>query len=290
MEKNPFSLYDFLGYLVPGAIAVFGAYFLLNLCPFNLCDGVMLNPLDIKNVIKKIPSLAALEFSWVMWLVFILFSYLIGHFIAYISSLTVEKFSNWVYGYPSDFLLNELDPFYFWKPNGVFIKSNALIWRLLISFFLLPIVAFNLVFAKLMNAKSFFVKTLDPFLIKAIQKKLGLLFFELDIDDVYDEEESDLHRIVDHYVYEKQIGHRSKLDNYVALYGFLRSITLIFNVFFWYVLYYTLFISLGELTILDAVISLFFLGGFIFIFFMAFMKFYRRYTLEGFMCLITDRA
>ena len=44
----------------------------------------------------------------------------------------------------------------------------------------------------------------------------------------------DIHRIVMHFVYEHCQQHIAKYDNYVALYGFLRSITLIFNLSFLY--------------------------------------------------------
>jgi hypothetical protein len=51
-------------------------------------------------------------------------SYVVGHFVAYLSSITVEKLAIWSYGYPSYFLLYEDCPGFYHKvtstKNGVF--------------------------------------------------------------------------------------------------------------------------------------------------------------------------
>lgn len=83
-----------------------------------------------------------------------------------------------------------------------------------------------------------------------------------------------------------------KLDNYVALYGFLRAITLIANCFtLWLCLKYILpTLKIGAEVDWHLVFLLVLCVGVTYIFFMSFMKFYRRFTLESFMCLVIDSS
>ena len=84
MKKNPFSLFDFLGYVFPGAFALLIVYLISE------CQGVS----SFWKEIQDIP------FKWEDTILLTLLSYILGHFLAYVSSLTVEKFSIWLYGYP----------------------------------------------------------------------------------------------------------------------------------------------------------------------------------------------
>lgn len=103
--------------------------------------------------------------------------------------------------------------------------------------------------------------------------------------------DSDTHRVIYHYMYENFPGHRAKMDNYVALYGVLRALTLIANLFILYIWKCQVCYLCHHLTwsmICDyPYMKVAFMVFIQFLFFMAFMKFYRRFTLESFMCMLS---
>ena len=92
-EKNPFSIFDFLGYVFPGLVAM---YFSLLFYNYDFSKSLFINSIQLYQN-YNITTLGFLIIS----------SYVIGHIIAYLSSITVEKFSVWCYGYPSDFLITD---------------------------------------------------------------------------------------------------------------------------------------------------------------------------------------
>lgn len=77
--------------------------------------------------------------------------------------------------------------------------------------------------------------------------------------------------------------------NYVALYGFLRNISLTSIILFW-VYTYTGLKNFGFNNPIDikilTIVSV--LGVISFVFFVAFVKFHRRYTLEGLMLTLIN--
>ena len=295
MKQNPFSLYDFLGYVIPGALTLMIIGFFNNIESLSSisqgyqCALSFLGKTNIKG------SLSLLEET----VIFIILAYIVGHIVAYVSSLTIEKFSNWVYGYPSSFLLEAVPAGHYWRVGQCttgdcgFIWPDTkeqwldLIWRLVIGIFLWPLSLCTILISKKLNVKAFFVKPLDSNLITAITSKKKSLGNKLGISDM---ESGDYHRVIYHYEYELQEKHHIKMDNYVALYGFLRAMCLIANCVTLWVTYKFIFptfkicapIDGGLLKVWIACILLTYL------FFMAFMKFYRRFTLECFMCLIVD--
>jgi p-aminobenzoyl-glutamate transporter AbgT len=80
-----------------------------------------------------------------------------------------------------------------------------------------------------------------------------------------------------------------KFNNYVALYGFTRAISFVFCAFGWILLIKIIADRIkpneSENWHIYAFIASSLLSYF---FYLAFVKFYRRYTLEGFMCLTID--
>lgn len=283
MEKNPFSLYDFMGYFFPGAFALILIYFFIE------------HKIEIQNVGSLYADVADMfkfrnsednkNFTIEICFVFIVVSYIIGHFVAYLSSLTVEHFSKWLYGYPSTFLLFSVAPNHYWnidKDQDISIIVKKYNWRIIIAIFLLPLSLGSIFLAKGLGLKHFFVKKLDSYLIENIKNTYKLLIRIKGLEGEITEE-ADYHRVIYHYVYEYQKQHTVKLDNYVALYGFLRSITFIFNcvsLYFTYLWYDKPSKDLFFLCLISYLVT--------YIFFMSFIKFYRRFTLESFMCLITD--
>lgn len=273
--KNPFSLRDFLGYVFPGAFAMLIVFI------FSQCEG------NIFDILKEYPEKT---FGLMDTLLLLLLSYIVGHLVAYLSFLTIEKFSVWVYGYPSEYLLMDLDKGHYFNvksPNC----SIKLFWRIFIALTLLPISIGTILVSKLFGVKEFFVRKLDVGLINTINRCCIQLakYIEYDLGDG---EDIDYLRVINHYEYERQSNHVSKIDNYVALYGFLRAIAFILNYSF---IYMTIFMVIPGLLIkgcvcCDVLIPYCLVGIGSYLFFIGFMKFYRRYALENFMCLIIDKS
>ncbi len=299
MRQNPFSIFDFLGYVFPGALALVIIAFFEQLPQLTSLSKVFEDAIVFIKGQNSSGTLGVLEETVIMTII----SYVIGHIVAYLSSITVEKYSNWLFGYPSQFLLKELPKWYYWRINKEsrtqdsplktpvgFAEWTGLIWRIFIGLFLLPVSICSLILGKFLNAKSFFVKPLDKTLkdainnnVEKLKRALGLTYSEGD----------DIHRIIYHYEYEHQPAHTSKMDNYVALYGFLRSMTFISNcVSLWILIKYLLPSFKYFRNGIDWHYVLIFIisFGLTYIFFMAFMKFYRRFTLESLMCLVIDNS
>jgi hypothetical protein len=276
MKQNPFSLYDFMGYFIPGALTTY--IFIFSSKSGNIEDVANLNNLSV-------------EFQFDTLLFFTIISYSLGHLINFLSSITIERYANWKYNYPSKYLLNFNENHKFWKGDKI-IK----LWKFTLSIFLLPIVIFDFILGKLLNFKAFYTKKLDNFLIDIITKK-GIILFDKLVHGDYDNIRNyDFNRIFAHYTYENSKNHQSKLTNYVVLYGFLRSLTFIVTLLFWYFIIlifnsydsvHSLYCNIIKNTNLIVITTL--LSLVTYIYFMAFMKFYRRYTLECLMLIAIDK-
>lgn len=303
--KNPFSLYDFLGYFVPGALCLYILLFL-----FDMSD------------VKSFDEIANFHFGRVdLSIAFIIFAYITGHAINYISSITIEKYSNWMFGYPSAFLLkNERKGYYKkakkeeleeWLKGNIkhcklhlYIKNKmhrsawkwvqklslfrlrSSFWRFILLFFIFPVSSIDWAVGKKLGLRGYYTNPLDNVLILSVQKNLKSLLNKLTIQG---DDKFDFNRILNHYYYEKFDKHILKFDNYVALYGFCRCLSLIFCLTTSSL--FLLFCFSNAARFSSQLVILFCLSGFLsFVFFMAFMKFYRRYTLECFMCLVIDKT
>ena len=92
-----------------------------------------------------------------------------------------------------------------------------------------------------------------------------------------------------HYNYEHYAKHVRKYDNYIALYGFLRSLSLLCSSIF-------IFLFIAELKTIDsndtidwkAIFVLSALFCVTYLYYLGFIKFYRRYTLENLMSILVD--
>lgn len=231
------------------------------------------------------------EFKLGKLLIFIIISYTIGHLLNFISSITIEKYALWTYGYPSKYLLGFSSPKY--HENFSFSKFFLLI-------IILPVSISDLIIGELFKFKKFYTKKLDELLIQIIKNKSLVLIDKLHKKQLIDKDgnvmklrDYDFFRIYAHYTYENSKNHQFKMTNYVVLYGFLRTISFIFVLLFWYILTKVIIIKYStETDNIDYSNYHFFLILSIFvsyISFMAFMKFYRRYTLEGLMLVAIDR-
>ena len=92
-----------------------------------------------------------------------------------------------------------------------------------------------------------------------------------------------------HYNYEHYANHVRKYDNYIALYGFLRSLSLLCSSIFIFLFAIEVkTINPGASIDWNAVIILAALFCVTYLYYLGFIKFYRRYTLENLMSILVD--
>lgn len=92
---------------------------------------------------------------------------------------------------------------------------------------------------------------------------------------------TDFFRFIYHYTVENAPNHFPKMQNYVAIYGFLRTITFILVLFFLALVIHVGYFPLSVKTL----VWLAFTVAITFSFYLAFVKFYRRFSLEVLMAL-----
>lgn len=289
IKQNPFSLYDFLGYFIPGALFFYIILILLKGDNINSLNDIIIVVSENK------------EFQFDKVLFFIIISYCLGHLISYLSSITIENFSNWKYDYPSKYLLG-LNKEQKYIPKKV--RWQVKMFRGLLAIVIFPISFLDYILGEWFLFKSFYTKKLDDFLIEVIKEKNLELLDQLYPPDFRQIKEYDFHRIISHYVYENSKNHQFKMSNYVALYGFLRALSLICCFLFWLFAYKAtseiyeyiknvINIDSFKFSTNDFNTGLFSILIFSllasYIYFMGFMKFYRRYTLEAYMLVAIDR-
>lgn len=299
-ETTRFSFFDFLGYILPGALCLLLLDWIKVL--WNVRFWGLWDWLDLL-AINPPPSE-----SWLMtslWLVVL--SYLVGHIISFMASMTVEVFSHKMYKYPSDFLLmrlqnqNKKEKHNEGKHRVISApKCINSILIVLIGFVILPISVLSIVVGRWFKFEYYYLKPLDDTFVwtindrfKALKRKLRLKTGpgeRYEVDEFGDKRvrtvhNTDFHRIAYNYEYEVTKQHQRKLDSYIALYGFMRAVCFLSVVLFWFFI-----IILTKQALWCAGARYFMLVYFFvpYMLFMAFMKFYRRHTLETFMCLMVD--
>ncbi len=280
MDKNPFSLYDFLGYFIPGSFALYLIILAQN-------PNGFVSYFDL-NCIQYLTN----DISFIYIIFFIIVAYILGHTLSFISTLTVENFTIWLLGYPSKNLLGVKRGKYFSKKienNRTLILQTILsyLFRSILLIILLPIsiFVFSVGYFLGINYTAFSKDIKEPY-IDMIKCKISVLFSNH--NKVIDIHKDDFHKYLIHYCYDKCPSHQSKLMNYVALYGFLRVITLILNFFSVFqlcnlLMNYKLNINEGSIIPLLIFISTSFIT---YISYLSYLKFYRRYSQENLMILL----
>lgn len=263
-KQNPFSLYDFLGYFTPGAILLYSSLFLAKaIWP------------DTPTFHEAAAHIGLDEAE--AYLPFVLIAYTVGHLLSFVSSISIERYSLWAMGYPSKYLLGVKNKGYFHSEKSFVLR---IIVRAVVFLLILPISALDLLLGKILGMRDLYAKPLDQLLITVIRKKVDdLLMTEGGIADLtaYGKAgDLDFFRFAYHYSVENAQHHLPKMQNYVALFGFLRNISLISVLAFWLALYGVSkgFVPWQVLPPL-AIAS--------YLYFMAFVKFYRRFCLEALM-------
>lgn len=293
-QKNPFSIYDFFGYLFPGLFVV------LMILVFYSADKITFD--SVMRVFTEnkdwFSSVSVLKMTSL-----IVISYIVGHVLAYVSSITIERFSLWLWGYPSEFLMNQRSDTSYWESNvspcgtnkvslnvedgkigkTIYFYLLKLIIRFCMGLFLLPISLIYLM-SKSINLDGFITRSLDPIMINWVNDKVIALTKIMSIE-IPDKHDLDYSRIIYHYyLHQRNATFMQKTDNFVALYGFLRSVTLAFNL----ITLYIVTDSIIHENLLNNIVLIIGFAISTFVLFLAFMKFYRRYSLEIFMFVVSD--
>lgn len=270
IKQNPFSLYDFLGYIIPGSVFLIIA---IALFFHSNEDSGLIQLLTMNLSLDKTEA----------YIFFIISSYIVGHFLSFLSSLFIEKYSIWAHDYPSKFLLGYSHKGYF---NGTEKLSLRIITRVILAIIVAPISILDFTFGRLLGMYDLYRRPLDPLLRKLIRAKITHLIkhhanldgkpFEVKAKDV------DFFRYVYHFAVENAPNHLYKMQNYVALYGFLRTLTFISLTAFWSTTFH-IFYNPVDIAMLYGLLLL--SGITTYIFFMAYIKFFRRFSLEAFMAM-----
>lgn len=294
MNKNPFSIYDFLGYLFPGFVAITLVIYIILINDNDSIESFF----SIKNFVKLYGNTFK-DYKWESAAIVLILSYIAGHIISYLSSTIVEYLMNKTFGYPSWYLLNKQKYTLSLLWNSYYTKDTNCgkkIWRSIVILIMIPVSFVIFVFSVKSSLIKFIVRPLDEYTTKNITAKLKNLFEKLGLTHHDIEAKDDYHRIVMHYVYINIPNSQRKLDNYVAMYGFLRALTLISCLLFDYLIYKQFCTISNYLTNgfegsinSFAITILFILFIICNVLFMAFVKFYRRFTLENYMALLTEK-
>lgn len=265
MKQNPFSFYDFLGYLIPGAVLLYVATFIFKIDvlveTFKLNEN---NGSTANNIMSFIPA--------------VICCYLLGHILAIGSSAIIESYSKYSNGYPSFFLFNQKTTGYFDSETPVGNYGRLLLWVII-----LPISLLKLIMKDIFNIKMFNqAKPLPEPLKEAVFNKCKIILnekIEVDVTKLNISEgiDGDYLRLLYHFVFEHSERHSNKLQNYVALYGLTRNVAFVFMLSFWLAVYHWIAIDDIKFNVIVcfSVLS--------YIFYIGFLKFYRRFTLEAIM-------
>lgn len=287
VERLPFTVYDILGYFVPGSFMtwVFVSYIHPN-------DLVKLSDLINNDIIEN----SIINQSLSIFIFFVI-SFLVGHIIAFLSSITVEKLVICYFGYPSKTLLVDQ------KIKGPIkhrtairniidnIKNARVVIIHIFMFPLVPVVWFLI----LTGWHSIVIKTLPNSIAKMIQDKFEKVT-EYSIDPETSEKNWFIY--ICYYVINNNASASFRMYNYVTVYGFLRSFCFIFVVFsfisfknsfysLYHIYYYGIFIYNYDADYLKVFFIFMIISSMLFC---AFIKFYRRYSEEAMMAFITKSA
>ncbi|WP_319229856.1 hypothetical protein [Draconibacterium orientale] len=262
MNQNPFNLYDFLGYLIPGILFL------------NLFKLTGFYEVDLFNLLK------IGELDWVYYTTLIVIAYVSGHILAIISSRTIEDYHIWLNGYPSKNIFVENHD-----------KGKVRLYLGLVLILIFPIFIIDRVSRFMFNYSS---KTLDSSLNKIVLKKLVLFFKKIDKKASNEIRTSkylcnELFRYIYHYANENFKEHNSKFQNYVALYGFSRSMSFLFCLLVDLELIFVFYRIVKCEKIPSSNLALLFIsliGGYIF--YLSYAKFFRRFSQEVIMAFAAN--
>jgi hypothetical protein len=293
-NQGLFSFHDFLGYLFPGIFCALSIYFVF-FPPHSLND-------------QSFHFLASCQTS----IIAIILCYLLGHLLSFLSSITIEKYSIWTLGYPSNYLFDK-ERYGFWK--SVKIKRDIridaekennpdrhwhlaaraqwffrIIIKILVCFILLPIVLMDIITRKILCLDDQYARRFSKELREILEPRYVNFFvksYNINKNDVFilSENDKDYFRLASHAALKKSSeNHYNKINKYITLYLFIRTTTFVSVVTFW-----LLFGKLVGHVIMHKpvvfilsiwLVYLAFVFLLNFILYLAFNKFYRKYSIE----------
>lgn len=261
LKQSPFSLYDFVGYFIPGSVFIFVLEYEFSY-------------LGMDTGLKELTKLTGAS----QLLPFVLSAYVCGHLLSLASSFTVERLYIWVFDYPSKSLLRYEGRKCF---EASFSSRNVV--KMLNSVILAPVAITVFLLSVFTVGRPGMVHALDPLLSGIIRRRTALLMFErgqIGNPNFYEgPSKSDYFRMVYQYVIENSEVHARKMQNYVALFGFNRAMCFLFCLVFWIAVVSVPFSGVLAFRVVSFSLVLSVL------FFFGFVKFYRRFSLEGLMAL-----
>jgi len=170
LPQNPFSLYDFLGYLIPGIIFT-GSIIFIDLYVFDNFCGLNCLFDNLKEISKESSSITFSETTISIFYIIFFFTsmYLIGHIIGILSSTFIEKlYYVKKFGYPGNCIL----------PNKESEFNNE---SCVIKLFLTPVSIFYYFIIKLffVSIKKYFNDLFSETEKSLINKKLIKIMHDL---------------------------------------------------------------------------------------------------------------
>jgi hypothetical protein len=269
LSSNPFSLYDFLGYFLTGFLCLY-----LLKAGF---DNSIFDFFDLKRCFIIFHKSKPSEMDYIF---IIIVSYLTGHLISFLSSISVERYNIHLYGYPSKYLLDL-------KPSEPSLKnylSEVGTWRhgimrIVIFILLLPIISLDAITNRVFKLRTFFTRPYSKELISLITKKIEKIYNEVIFEKKdHDGEKYDLSEFfspIYHFIMQDSEKHYIRTQNFVALYGLMRNLTLLFVGISWLTIFSAIYN--WEYKHLPIAFSSIIVS---FVFFLAYLKFFRKFTEE----------
>ena len=262
--------YDFLGYIVPGLLFVW-------LIDMSIVSHYRENPITYDDIIARY-----FEMKLAGIIPLMLIAYIVGHIISFTSSVLIERHAVWLHGNPTNVLVNngEIKPYF---QTGGKSPIASLLFRVSTVIILLPISILDFMFGKVIPVSKNYFRPFDDLIKHAAALAIYKIMRQLKIKTQdADLEKADIHRLGLHYSLEAAPAHVSSLRNYVVLYGFLRSLTLIIVISSWVIIYHInghfVWWKVCLVSVFVCVLS--------FVTYAAYLKFWTRYHKEAIMALI----
>ena len=292
VERMPFTVYDIIGYLAPGLLTL---VFILALPPPLEAFSFLPSYTELRDGIGAYGATEKIIFAVIL----LIFSYLIGHLISFLSSITIERFLVIWEGYPSAWAFrNYLKANWFelaytsqkkiTEDSGQ-AENNSLLSSIreaqsftsftLLHVFLLPLTV-GFIASAVIGARRSVIKPLpDSIIIDALfhTDQIGAPIKSKTIGTA---NVGDWFKWANAYVINTNNIAFLRMYNYLTLYGFMRSTVFVFNLVSWNVIITHLNTTPSpEAVVQDGlVISCVAITT---ISFLSYIKFYRRYTEEA---------
>lgn len=267
MKQNPFSFYDFLGYMIPGAVFLYLAAFIFGREQIFSVFSIASTTANSNQLISFIPA--------------VICAYLLGHVLAIGSSAVIEAFTNISNGYPSEFLFDVKAKSYFSAKKKRDNFGRLILWLIIFPISFLKLILKSWLRISMFNqAKSLPAPLRDDVFNKCIlvlKTHIEVSGNEFDIERGID---GDYLRLLYHFVFENSERHAGKLQNYVALYGLTRNVSFVFILVFWAS---AVSMYIGDIAFNPLLLIV--LSSLSYAFYIGFIKFYRRYSLEAIMAI-----